>query len=146
MLIPTGELAPVAGTPFDFRAPARIGARIAEPDEQLRRGRGYDHNFALDRDGTPGGTLRPAARIIEPQSGRVMEVSTTLPGVQLYTGNVLDGGIRGKSGRIYGRHAGLCLETQYFPDSPNRPHFPSPILRPGEEHRSRTVFAFGVQR
>ena len=143
-LIPTGELAPVAGTPFDFRTPARIGARIAEPNEQLRYGRGYDHNWVLDRGGRPG--LAHAARLLDPSSGRTLDVSTTEPGVQFYTGNFLDGTIVGKNGRAYGKRAALCLETQHFPDSPNQANFPSTILHPGETYRSRTVFAFGVAR
>ncbi len=140
-MIPTGELRPVDGTPFDFRQPRRIGARIDEPDEQLQRAGGYDHNFVLN--GTPD-ELRLAARLYDPSSGRVLEVSTTEPGMQLYTGNFLDGTIVGKSGVTYARRAGLCLETQHFPDSPNHPHFPSTVLRPGEEFHSVTVFAFGT--
>ncbi len=140
-MIPTGELRPVDGTPFDFRQPRRIGARIDEPDEQLQRAGGYDHNFVLNE--TPG-ELRLAARLYDPSSGRVLEVSTTEPGMQLYTGNFLDGTIVGKGGVTYARRAGLCLETQHFPDSPNHPHFPSTVLRPGEEFHSVTVFAFGT--
>jgi aldose 1-epimerase len=140
-MIPTGELRPVDGTPFDFRQPRRIGARIDEPDEQLQRAGGYDHNFVLN--GTPG-ELRLAARLYDPSSGRVLEVSATEPGMQLYTGNFLDGTIVGKGGVTYARRAGLCLETQHFPDSPNHPHFPSTVLRPGEEFHSVTVFAFGM--
>lgn len=143
-LIPTGEIAPVAGTPFDFRTPARIGARIAEPNEQLRYGRGYDHNWVLDRGGGRG--LAHAARLLDPSSGRTLDVSTTEPGVQFYTGNFLDGTIVGKNGGAYGQRAALCLETQHFPDSPNQANFPTTILRPGETYRSRTVFAFGVVR
>jgi aldose 1-epimerase len=143
-LIPTGELAPVAGTPFDFRRPTSLGARIDQAAEQLRNGRGYDHNYVLDRDGAG---LASAARVREPSTGRVLEVYTTEPGLQLYSGNFLgedDGGIRGKSGRVYGIRCGFTLETQHFPDSPNQPHFPSTVLRPGGEYRSRTVFAFGA--
>lgn len=142
-LIPTGDLAPVEGTPFDFRAPVPIGARIGQDDEQLRRGRGYDHNFVLNRAG-PGLSL--AARVTEPATGRTLEVSTTEPGIQFYSGNFLDGTITGKDGRVYGHRTGFCLETQHYPDSPNQPGFPGTILRPGEEHRSATVFAFGVTR
>jgi len=138
--IPTGEIRPVDGTPFDFRKPTSIGARIDGDDEQLRRGGGYDHNFVLTR---PGGGLEPAARVVDPSSGRVLEVQTTEPGVQLYTGNLLDGSIRGRGG-AYGPRSGFCLETQHFPDSPNQQTFPSTILRPGEEYRSRTVLTFGV--
>jgi aldose 1-epimerase len=139
-LIPLGELAPVAGTPFDFRTPATIGARISADDVQLRIGRGYDHNFVLDRQGDG---LFHAARVTEPTSGRTMDIFTTEPGIQLYTGNFLEGAI-GKGGRAHGRHDGFCLETQHFPDSPNQPSYPSTLLRPGSEYRSRTVFAFGV--
>ncbi len=140
-LIPTGELAAVAGTPFDFREPSTIGSRISHPDPQLARGHGYDHNYVLRRH-RPG--LVHAARLVEPASGRRLDVHTTEPGLQLYSGNRLDGRLRGKDGRAYGPRAGLCLETQHFPDSPNRPEFPSTILRPGREHRSTTVFAFAV--
>jgi len=138
--IPTGAIAPVAGTPFDFRAPVAIGTRLATDDEQLRRGGGYDHNFVVTRAG-PG--LVPAARVVDPASGRTLLVSTTEPGIQVYCGNGLDD-IVGKEGRRYPVHGGLCLETQHFPDSPNQPGFPSAILRPGIEWRSRTVFSFGV--
>lgn len=142
-LIPTGEIAPVAGTPFDFRTPTAIGARIDSDAEQTRRGKGYDHNFVLN--GRPG-TLRPVARLVDPSSGRTMDVATTEPGMQFYSGNNLDGSAVGKSGRAYGRRTSLCLETQHFPDSPNRPNFPSTILKPGEQFRSTTVFTFGVAR
>lgn len=140
-LIPTGEIAAVEGTPFDFRAPTPIGARIDDDDPQLRNGRGYDHNFVLD--GTGAG-LALAARVSDPVSGRTLDVLTTEPGVQFYTGNFLDGTITGKESRVYGHRGGFCLETQHFPDSPNQPSFPSTILRPGEEYRTRTVFVFGV--
>ena len=140
-LIPTGELAPVAGTPFDFRTPTRIGARIDEPHPQLAYGGGYDHNFVLN---ATGGIAATAARVVDPVSGRTMEVRTTEPGVQFYSANFLDGSIVGKGGRRYGRRAGLCLETQHFPDSPNHPDFPSTVVRPGQEYRSTTVFAFGL--
>ena len=139
-LVPTGELRPVDGTPFDFREPTAVGARIDDDDGQLRYGGGYDPNYVLR---APVDGLRLAARLHEPVSGRVLEVHTTEPGMQLYTANHLDG-LRGKDGACYGRHAGLALETQHFPDSPNQPRFPSTILRPGETYRSRTVFAFGV--
>jgi aldose 1-epimerase len=142
-LIPIGDIAPVEGTPLDFRAPTPIGARIAQRHEQLRRGGGYDHNFVLDRDG-PG--LAHAARVVEPSSGRTLDVYTTEPGVQFYSGNFLDSTISGKGGYVYPRRGGFCLETQHFPDSPNQPSFPSTILRPGEEYRSRTVWRFGVER
>jgi aldose 1-epimerase len=137
--IPTGELAPVAGTPFDFRAPERIGARIDDDHEQLRIVGGYDHNFVLDH---AGGSPAPTARAHEPGSGRVLEVLTTEPGLQFYSGNSLKEETLGKEGRLYGPRAAFCLETQHFPDSPNRPEFPSTILRPGETWESRTVFRF----
>jgi aldose 1-epimerase len=137
-LIPTGELRSVAGTPFDFRTPTPIGARIEQDDEQLRHGRGYDHNFVLNKT-----TL--AARVYEPKSGRVLEISTTEPGLQFYSGNFLDGTLRGKHGVVYRHRYGFAMETQHFPDSPNRPEFPSAILRPGEEYRSRSVYRFSVQ-
>jgi aldose 1-epimerase len=139
--IPTGELAQVAGTPFDFRTETAIGARIDADHEQIRIGGGYDHNFVLTRKG-PG--LSRAARLLAPSSGRTLEVSTTEPGVQFYSGNKLDGSITGRGGHVYEARAGLCLETQHFPDSPNKPHFPSTVLRFGEQFHSTTVFAFGV--
>ena len=139
-LIPTGELRPVRGTPFDFQTPMTIGARIDAPDEQLRRGHGYDHNFVVVGSGAG---LVQAARLADPVSGRSMEVWTTEPGVQFYSGNFLDGAIRGKGGRPLAARSGCCLETQHFPDSPNHPNFPSTILRPGAVWRSRTVFGFG---
>ena len=139
--IPTGEIANVEGTPFDFRKPTRIGSRIALDHEQLRNGNGYDHNFVLNRQGDE---LVKAARVYEPTTGRVMEVSTTEPGLQFYSGNFLNGSIKGKSGIAYGRRFGFCLETQHFPDSPNRPEFPSTVLRPGREYRSRTIYRFSV--
>jgi aldose 1-epimerase len=142
-LIPTGELAPVERTPFDFRASTSIGARIAQDHPQLKNGRGYDHNWVLNR--TAAG-LQLAARVVEPASGRTLEVATTEPGMQFYSGNFLDGTLTGKSNRVYGHRSGFCLETQHFPDSPNKPAFPSTILRPGQEYRSRTVFTFGVAR
>ena len=141
-LIPTGEIAPVAGTPFDFRSPTAIGARIDQPDPQLRVGRGYDHNWVLDRGGRTG--LVHAARLVDPVSGRSLDISTTEPGLQFYSGNFLDGTVTGKGGRVYRHRSALALETQHFPDSPNHPNFPSTILRPGETFRSRTVFRFGV--
>ncbi len=141
--IPTGALAPVAGTPFDFRQATAIGARIDAKHPQLTHGGGYDHNYVLNRKGN---ALQFAARVVEPISGRVLEVATTEPGMQLYTGNFLDGGIVGKGNLSYGRRAGLCLETQHFPDSPNRSEFPSTVLRPGETYSSRTVFKFDVSK
>ncbi|HET6469509.1 MAG TPA: aldose epimerase family protein [Geminicoccaceae bacterium] len=140
--IPTGEIRAVAGTPFDFREPVPIGARIREPDEQILHGRGYDHNFVLRK--TAPGALELAARVREPSSGRVLEVLTSEPGLQFYSGNRLDGTLVGSGGRTYRQSAGFCLETQHFPDSPNRPEFPSTVLRPGETFRSTTVFRFAV--
>lgn len=139
-LIPTGEIRSVIDTPFDFRQAFAIGARIDEDDQQLAFGNGYDHNFVLDQAG-PGDTLQ-AATVYDPQSGRIMDVRTTEPGVQFYTGNFLDGSITGKGGRTYGRNSGFCLETQHYPDSPNQSSFPSTILRPGDRYATRTVFAF----
>lgn len=141
-LIPTGELRPVQGTPFDFTVPTPIGARIEQDDEQLRFGRGYDHNFVL-RSG--GGTLAEAAEVYEPKTGRVLRVLTTEPGMQFYTGNFLDGTLKGKYGRVYVKRSGFCLETQHFPDSPNKPAFPSTVLRPGQTYRSTTVFEFSAR-
>ena len=142
-LIPTGAIAPVQGTPFDFRKPTVIGARIDEPNEQLKNGKGYDHNWVLMRRGAG---LQPAARLTDPASGRTLDIATTEPGMQFYSGNFLDGTLTGKAGHVYKHRAGLCLETQHFPDSPNQPKFPSTILNPGEEYRSKTVFTFGVAR
>jgi aldose 1-epimerase len=141
-LIPTGEMRNVAGTPFDFRAPHRIGERIDAADEQIRYGRGYDHNWILNGGGA---ALKLAARARDPQSGRAMEVSTTEPGVQFYTGNFLDGTIAGKGGKRYGHRSAFCLETQHFPDSPNHPVFPSTVLRPGQKYFSTTVYRFIVE-
>jgi aldose 1-epimerase len=141
-LIPTG-IAPVDGTPFDFRMPTAIGARIRATDQQIRYGNGYDHNFVLDRSGAG---LVLAAHVEEPTSGRVLEVSTTEPGMQFYTGNFLDGTLKGKSGRPYTQRSGFALETQHYPDSPNHPDFPSTILKPGATYRSKTVFAFKVAK
>ena len=145
-LIPTGELRPVAGTPFDFTQPTPIGARIEEEEnEQIRFGLGYDHNFVLNRNEPGADSLALAARVFEPTSGRVMEVFTTEPGVQFYSGNFLDGSITGKDGAVYEHRTGFCLETQHFPDSPNQSTFPSTILRPGETYRSRTVYKFDAR-
>ena len=135
-MIPAGEIAGVEGTPFDFRTPTAIGARIDDGDEQLRRGNGYDHNFVLN--GAPG-ALHRAASVAEPESGRTLQVSTTEPGVQFYSGNHLDLERNG-----FERRGAFCLETQHFPDSPNQPQFPSTILRPGQVYESATVFTFGV--
>lgn len=142
-LIPTGVLQPVAGTPFDFRQRVAIGAHINDADAQLTIAGGYDHNFVITR--TAGDTsLVHAARVVEPISGRTLDVATTEPGVQFYTGNFLDGTITGKAGHVYQRRNGFCLETQHFPDSPNQPSFPSTILMPGATYHTRTVYTFGV--
>ncbi|MCZ2155911.1 MAG: galactose mutarotase [Bryobacterales bacterium] len=139
-LIPTGELLAVDGTPFDFRVPAAIGARIGDlENEQIRFGGGYDHNFVLN--GTAG-QLSFAARVKEPVSGRVLQVFTDQPGLQFYTGNFLDGSVTGKGGLRYEKRFGFCMETQHFPDSPNHPEFPSVVLNPGETFHSTTVYRF----
>jgi len=141
-LIPTGELRPVEGTPMDFRTPTPIGERIEADDEQIRLGGGYDHNWVLNGG---GGTLARAARVTEPTSGRVMEVRTTEPGVQFYSGNFLDGSNVGKGGAAYNRRNGFCLETQHFPDSPNQPAFPSTVLKPGETYTQTTIYRFTAE-
>jgi hypothetical protein len=141
-LIPTGELRPVAGTPFDFRSAHAIGERIGAADTQLSYGKGYDHNFVLD--GTPG-DLRLAAVVVEPESGRRMDVLTTEPGLQFYAGNFLDGSDRGKRGLAYGFRSAFCLEAQHYPNSPNQPTFPSTVLRPGERYTQRTVYRFSTE-
>ena len=143
-LIPTGEVRSVAGTPFDFRAAAPIGRSIRAADEQILRGGGFDHNFILRS--ADAGALRLAAVVREPRTGRVLEVSTTEPGVQLYSGNFLDSSRPGSLGRPYRQGDGFCLETQHFPDSPNRDGFPSTVLRPGQTLRSTTVYRFGTDR
>jgi aldose 1-epimerase len=140
-LIPTGEIQSVEGTPFDFRSAMAIGARIDAPDQQLQYGLGYDHNWVLDRTGAG---LSLAAQVYEPTTGRTLEIRTEEPGIQFYAGNFLDGTITGKDGHVYGHRSGFCLETQHFPDTPNQPTFPSTVLRPGEEYRTRTVMVFGV--
>ena len=137
--IPTGKILNVAGTPFDFRTPTPIGARINEDNPQLKNGKGYDINYILDRKG-PG--LELAARAYDPASGRELEVYTTQPGIQLYTGNFLDGTIHGKGSKVYGFRSAFCLETQDYPDSPNHPNFPSAELKPGETYHEVTVFKF----
>ena len=143
-LIPTGELRDVAGTPFDFRKPTAIGARINADDEQIKLGGGYDHNFVLRRKAGEGISL--AARVVEPASGRVMEVWTTEPGVQFYTGNFLDGSAHGKGGVAYAKRSAFCLETQHFPDSPNQPKFPSVVLSPGAGYQTTTIYKFSVEK
>jgi len=140
-LIPTGELRKVVGTPFDFSRPTAIGARIDADDEQIKFGKGYDHNFVLNRSGAG---LNLAARVTDPESGRVLEVLTTQPGLQFYTGNFLDGSIHGKGGKAYGRRSAFCLETQHFPDSPNKPSFPSAVLKPGQTYHESTVYRFSL--
>ena len=142
-LIPTGELRSVRGTPLDFSTAEAIGARIGAADEQLKLAGGYDHNFVLDR--SAAGDLALAARLTEPGSGRGIDIHTTEPGIQFYTGNFLDGTVAGKGGIPHRYRSGLALETQHFPNSPNEPSFPSTILRPGAEHRSRTVYHFVVR-
>jgi aldose 1-epimerase len=141
-LIPTGKLQPVVGTPFDFRKPTAIGARIDADDEQLKRGKGYDHNWVLD---SSGAKLAEAAEVYEPTSGRVMRVLTTQPGIQFYSGNFLDGSVRGKGGKPYAHRSGLCLETQHFPDSPNHPAFPSAELKAGGRFHSVTMYSFSTR-
>jgi aldose 1-epimerase len=141
--IPIGELKPVDGTPFDFRRPSRIGARITANDPQLRLTNGYNHNYVLDRPRDR--SLFHAAHVREPTAGRTLDVYTTEPGLQFFTANAFDGTLIGKGGRGYGRHFGLCLETQHFPDSPNHPEFPSTVLRPGATYHTVTVFRFGVE-
>ena len=141
-LIPTGELRPVKGTPLDFTAPTKIGARINANDEQLKLGNGYDHNFVLNK---PAGQLGLAARVYEPASGRVMEVLTTEPGMQLYSGNFLDGSITGKGRWVYKQRSAFCMEPQHFPDSPNKPSFPSTVLRPGQTYKNTIVYRFSAR-
>ena len=141
-LIPTGKIAGVKGTPLDFTTPTAVGLRIAEKFDQLEYGHGYDSNFVINRRG-PG--LAVAARIYDPTTGRVMEIDTTEPGEQFYSGNNLDGSITGKHGHVYKKHSGFCLLTQHYPDSPNRPEFPSCILRPGKTYESTTVYKFSTR-
>jgi aldose 1-epimerase len=141
-LIPTGELRRVNGTPMDFTKSTAIGARIDQQDEQLTFGKGYDHNWVLNNN---TGRLALAARVYEPRSGRVMEVATTEPGLQFYSGNFLDGSITGKAGQVYKQRYGFCLETQHFPDSPNKPAFPSTLLRPGQRYKTTTVYRFSAK-
>lgn len=140
--IPTGAFRGVIGTPFDFTMPRRLGERLDTRDEQLRFVGGYDHNFQIRRH--RAAELTVAARLRDPKSGRFVEISTTEPGLQVYTGNTMDAGAPGKGGHRYGKHAAIALEAQHFPDSPNQPHFPSTVLRPGEEFVSATVYRFGV--
>ena len=141
--IPTGEMRSVSGTPFDFTRMTPIGARINADDEQLKFGNGYDHNFVVNGKME---VLRLAARVYEPTTGRVMEVLTTEPGIQFYSGNFLDGTLTGKGGKVYQRRYALCLETQHFPDSPNKPNFPSTVLRKGARYHTTTIYRFSVQK
>ncbi len=141
-LIPTGELRSVKDTVFDFTKPTAIGARINKDDEQLKFGTGYDHNFVLNNY---NGSLKLAATVYEPTTGRVIEVLTTEPGIQFYSGNFLDGTITGKAGVVYKQRTGFCLETQHFPDSPNEPKFPSTVLKPGEKYKTTTVYKFSTK-
>jgi aldose 1-epimerase len=142
-LIPTGAIAAVHGTPLDFKRPQPIGARIDQSHEQLLAAGGYDHNFVLN---AKRGELVLAARVSEPHSGRSMEVYTTQPGLQFYSGNFLDGSVVGRAGTVYGRRHGFCLEAQHFPDSPNKPHFPSTQLKPGESYRHTTLYKFAASK
>jgi aldose 1-epimerase len=142
-LIPTGKCAPVKGTPMDFTQPLAIGARIGTHFDQLKLGKGYDHNWVLNRKSEKG--LDPAAMVYDPNSGRVMEVFTTEPGIQFYSGNFLDGSAIGKKGKPYAFRNGLCLETQHFPDSPNKRRFPTTILKPGQLYKSMTSYKFSTK-
>jgi len=145
-LIPTGEIKPVKGTPMDFTRPEKLGTRIGQDYDQLKLGLGYDHNYVLNKKGNEFGF---AARVYEPTSGRVMEVWSTEPGLQLYSGNSLEGKAPrdvGKGGAVYAFRTGFCLEPQHFPDSPNQPCFPSTVLEPGEWYSGRTVYKFSVQK
>jgi len=141
-LIPTGELRPVAGTPMDFTKATAIGARIENDYEQIQFGGGYDHNWVLNKDGKD---MTLAAVVYERTSGRVMKVYTAEPGIQFYAGNFLDGTLTGKEGKVYKRRYGFCLETQHFPDSPNKPDFPSTILRPGQKYETTTIYRFSTR-
>ena len=141
-LIPTGAIRPVDDSPMDLRQPTAIGALIDAEDEQISHGGGFDHNFVVR--GAPG-SLRPAAWVIEKHSGRVMEVLTTQPGIQFYSGNMLPDALSGKADQVYQKRSGFCLETQNFPDSPNKPQFPSPVLRPGQHYSQKTLFRFGTE-
>ena len=141
-LIPTGELRPVEGTPMDFNQSTVIGARIDLKDDQLIFGLGYDHNWVLKNQ---DGSLALAARVLEPSTGRILEVYTTEPGIQFYSGNFLDGSISGKGGEIYHKRYGFCLETQHYPDSPNKPQFPSVVLKPGQTYTQTTIYKFSAK-
>jgi len=142
-LIPTGELAPVEGTPFDFRKPTAIGARINQDHPQLKFGGGYDHNWVINK---PYGQLGLMARVTEPTTGRVLEVLSTSPGLQFYTGNFLDGTITGKGGWVYKHRTAFCMEPQHYPDSPNQPNFPSTVLKPGQTYKNTIIYRFSVEK
>ncbi len=144
-LIPTGTIDPVAGTPFDFQDATPIGARVRHASEQIVFGRGYDHNFVLDNWDPNNRAPMMVARVLEPDSGRVLEVLTTEPGIQFYSGNFLDAMLVGTSGKLYRQGDAFCLETQHFPDSPNHPNFPSTVLRPGREYNTTTVYKFSTR-
>jgi aldose 1-epimerase len=142
-LIPTGELRPVEGTPFDFRHATAIGARINQDDEQLKFGKGYDHNWVFNKQ---VGEFTRMARVLEPTTGRVLEVFSTEPGLQFYSGNFLDGTLKGKGGWVYQFRNGFCMEPQHFPDSPNQPQFPSVVLKPGQTYKNLIVYKFSVEK
>jgi aldose 1-epimerase len=141
-LIPTGELRPVKGTPFDFNTPTTIGARIGQKDSQLEFGKGYDHNWVINKN---GGELALMARVYEPTSGRVLEVLSTEPALQFYSGNFLDGSLTGKGGWVYQFRNGFCMEPQHYPDSPNKPKFPSTVLKPGETYKNTIIYRFSTR-
>ncbi|MBN2090119.1 galactose mutarotase [candidate division KSB1 bacterium] len=142
-LIPTGEFMPIAGTPFDFKKLTPIGEQINADHEQIKYGLGYDHNFVLNGN---AGELRLIGKVHEPTSGRILEVLTTEPGIQFYSGNFLDGSITGKNGAVYHQRHGFCLETQHYPDSPNQPNFPSTVLNPGEKYQTTTIYKFSAEK
>ncbi len=142
-LIPTGELKPVDGTPFDFRTPTAIGARIGQDDEQLKFGKGYDHNWVINK---PLGQLGLMASVYEPTTGRVLEVWSTEPGLQFYSGNFLDGSLTGKGGWVYQFRNGFCMEPQHYPDSPNQPNFPTVVLKPGQVYKNTIIYKFSVKK
>jgi len=142
-LIPTAELRPVEGTPFDFRTPTAIGSRINQDDEQLKFGKGYDHNWVINK---PLGQYGLMARVTEPTMGRTLEVFSTEPGLQFYSGNFLDGTLKGKGGWVYQFRNGFCMEPQHYPDSPNKPEFPSVVLKPGQTYHNLIVYKFSVQQ
>jgi aldose 1-epimerase len=142
LLIPTGELRPVKGTPFDFTTPVAIGARIQQEDEQLKFGNGYDHNFVINKR---KGALALAATVRDPVTGRVLEALTTEPAIQFYCGNFLDGSLTGKGGRVYKQRGGFCLEPQHYPDSPNQPTFPTTTLKAGKKFKSTIMYRFSAK-